>query len=138
MSTLSDTFLRQTFRKTERLCSRKIIESLANRGKKINLYPLRLLWIQSTLTTNVPAQVAFTVPKKNFKKAVDRNRLKRRMRESYRKNKSCLSSLINNDDLQYALLFVFTGKEDVSYDEVEEKTKVILSRFIEDTQKNIN
>ena len=136
MSASPDTFLRQTFRKNERLCSRKIIEVLALKGKKINEHPIRLQWIQSPLTTDVPVQAAFSVPKKNFKRAVDRNRLKRRMRESYRKNKSYLSSLINSDNLQYALLFVFSGKEIISYVDVEEKTKLILTRFVEDTQKH--
>ena len=127
---------RQTFRKNERLCSRKIIQDLALKGKNIHLNPIRLLWIPSILNVSIPAQAAFTVPKRNFKDAVDRNRIKRRMREAYRKNKSSLYSLISNNKNQYALLFVFTGKESITYFETEEKIKIILHRFAEDIQKN--
>ena len=127
---------RQTFRKNERLCSRKIIQELALKGKNIHINPIRLLWIPSILNVSIPAQAAFTVPKRNFKDAVDRNRIKRRMREAYRKNKSSLYSLISNNKNQYALLFVFTGKESITYFETEEKIKIILHRFAEDIQKN--
>lgn len=127
---------RQTFRKNERLCSRKIIQDLALKGKNIHINPIRLLWIPSILNVSIPAQAAFTVPKRNFKDAVDRNRIKRRMREAYRKNKSSLYSLISNNKNQYALLFVFTGKESITYFETEEKIKLILHRFAEDIQKN--
>ena len=127
---------RQTFRKNERLCSRKIIQELALKGKNIHINPIRLLWIPSILNVSIPAQAAFTVPKRNFKDAVDRNRIKRRMREAYRKNKSSLYSLISNNKNQYALLFVFTGKESITYFETEEKIKLILHRFAEDIQKN--
>ena len=127
---------RQTFRKNERLCSRKIIQDLALKGKNIHINPIRLLWIPSILNVSIPAQAAFTVPKRNFKDAVDRNRIKRRMREAYRKNKSSLYSLISNNKNQYALLFIFTGKESITYFETEEKIKLILHRFAEDIQKN--
>ena len=127
---------RQTFRKNERLCSRKIIQDLALKGKNIHINPIRLLWIPSILNVSIPAQAAFTVPKRNFKDAVDRNKIKRRMREAYRKNKSSLYSLISNNKNQYALLFVFTGKESITYFETEEKIKIILHRFAEDIQKN--
>lgn len=127
---------RQTFRKNERLCSRKIIQDLALKGKNIHINPIRLLWIPSILNVSIPAQAAFTVPKRNFKDAVDRNRIKRRMREAYRKNKSSLYSLISNNKNQFALLFVFTGKESITYSETEEKIKIILHRFAEDIQKN--
>ena len=127
---------RQTFRKNERLCSRKIIQDLALKGKNIHINPIRLLWIPSILNVSIPAQAAFTVPKRNFKDAVDRNRIKRRMREAYRKNKSSLYSLISNNKNQYALLFVFTGKESITYFEIEEKIKIIFHRFAEDIQKN--
>ena len=129
---------RQTFRKNERLCSRKIIQDLALKGKNIQINPIRLLWIPSLLNVSIPAQAAFTVPKRNFKNAVDRNRIKRRLREAYRKNKSSLYSLISNNKNQYALLFVFTGRETITYLETEEKIKIILQRFAEDIQKNNN
>ena len=138
MSDSSVSLQRLTFRKNERLCSRKIIQDLALKGKNIHLNPIRLLWIPSILNVNIPAQAAFTVPKRNFKKAVDRNRIKRCMREAYRKNKSSLYSLVSNNKNQFALLFVFTGKESITYSEIEEKIKIILQRFAEDIQKNIS
>lgn len=126
---------RLTFRKNEKLCSRKIIQELALNGKNIHAHPLRLLWIPSQFNSGITVQAAFSVPKKNFKSAVERNGIKRRMREAYRKNKSTLYSLISKNNIQYALLFVFIGKEIVSYSETEEKIKIILNRFAEKIQK---
>jgi ribonuclease P protein component len=136
MSDSSVTLRRLTFRKNERLCSRKIIQELSLKGKNIHLNPLRLVWMPVQLPLNSKVQAAFTVPKRIFKDATDRNRMKRRMRESYRKNKSSFYPLVSQGNLQYALLFVFTGKELISYEETEEKTKIILHRLVEDIQKN--
>jgi ribonuclease P protein component len=136
MSSSSVSLRRQTFLKNERLCSRTIIKDLALKGKNIRVNPFRLQYLQVHLNTTMPAQVAFSVPKKNFKDAVDRNRIRRRMREAYRKNKSTFYSFISRDNMQFALLFVFTGKDIVSYVETEEKTKIILDRLAEDIQKN--
>src|SRR4051812_34653774 len=133
---VSVTSPRQTFRKSERLCSRKILETLAAKGRNISVAPFRLIWIRAALTQNVPAQIAFAVPKRNIKSAVGRNRIKRLMRESYRKNKSTLYSLISDSDTTVALLLIFTGKEIVSHSETEIKTKTIFTQLVDDIKKS--
>ena len=127
---------RQTFRKKERLCSRKTIRELALKGKNINDFPVRLSWLNTALRENVPFQAAFTVPKRNFKKAVDRNFIKRRLREAYRKNKSFLYALDLPVNIQFALLFVYNGKEMLTYAETENRLNNILKKLAEEITKN--
>ena len=123
---------RYTFRKAERLSSRKAIEELVSKGKIISMPPFKLTWIITPLETDFPAQIAFSVPKRFFKKAVDRNRMKRLMRESYRKNKADIYPLIQERKIQVALLCYFSGKSIITYNETEEKLKLILQRFAKD------
>lgn len=77
-----------TFKKEERLCSKKLLDKLFNSGSSFLVYPFRITWLISELPVDVPAQVVISVSKRKFKKAADRNLLKRRMREIYRLNKS--------------------------------------------------
>jgi ribonuclease P protein component len=127
---------RHTFRKAERLNGRKAIEQLVASGRNIVIAPFRLLWIPIVLPTDFPAQIAFSVPKRNFKKAVDRNRMKRLMRESYRKNKSDIYTLLAERKLQCALLLNYSGKTQISFVEADEKIKQILQRFAKDLQSH--
>jgi ribonuclease P protein component len=75
--------------------------------------------------------VAITVSKRNFKRAVDRNRIKRLMREAYRKNKSNFHKTLTNKNMQCALLLMYTGKMVPDYGEVEKKLNLTLQRFEE-------
>lgn len=136
MSLHSVSLHRRTFRKKERLCSRKTIQALALKGKNIQHYPIRMIWLPATFEKGIMLQAAFTVPKRKFSNAVDRNKIKRRMKEAYRKNKSKVYSLLTDIDRQFALLFVYTGKEIADYSETEKKIITILHQFAEDIKRN--
>ena len=109
MTGTSNQVSRQTFKKLERLVSRKVIEQLMAEGKNLHMSPFRLVWLPKKLLSPYPLQVAFSVPKRNFRMAVQRNRIKRLMREVYRKNKSTLYALLKARNEQYAMLLVYTG-----------------------------
>lgn len=125
------TALRQTFSKDERLRSRKLIENIIESGKSLSVSPFRFIWTITGLTTKFPVQIAISVPKRFFKRAVDRNRIKRMVREVYRKNKSGLYALLKSRNIQCALLVVFSGRKVPEYDEVEKKFLITLQRFEE-------
>ncbi len=117
-----------TFPKTEKLKSRKEIALLFSEGKTIAKYPVRLLFRKTTTTTttNVPIKAAVSVSKRNFKNAVDRNHIKRLLRESYRKNKP--SPNIEGAD-QFSFLLLYTAKEMPDSNVIETKVKAVLTKF---------
>ncbi|NJK85208.1 MAG: hypothetical protein HC906_03830 [Bacteroidales bacterium] len=73
---------RFTFKKFERLTSKILIDRLFSEGKIFVVYPLKIFYLNGDFSFDAPAQVLISVPKKNFKKAVSRNLIKRRLRES--------------------------------------------------------
>jgi ribonuclease P protein component len=115
-----------TFHKEERLCSQKVIGELFTSGESFLSYPLKVVFLKVELSQIYPAQAAFTVSKRNFKQAVKRNILKRRMRESYRLNKPGFYEELNSKNLRIALMFVYVGKEISEYAIIE---KGMISAF---------
>jgi len=120
---------KQGFTKNERLCSLKLIEGLFNDGKVVFSYPFRIIWKQSTLETGFPSQVAITVPKRNFKKAVHRNLLKRRIREAFRKQKGILYAPLNEKGITIIFMIQYTGKEISDYNAIEEAVAAALQKL---------
>ncbi|WP_242092502.1 ribonuclease P protein component [Aestuariivivens sediminicola] len=118
-----------TFPKKERLKSKKLIEALFSEGQSVSAYPLRLVYLETTLKTDVHAQTGVSVSKKHFKRAVDRNRIKRLMREAYRLKKG---AFFNNITTQYALMILYIGKKMPTYTEVESKMNQLLAKFLND------
>lgn len=116
----------QSFSKSERICSKKQIELLFGKAKGVFVFPFKVTYLLDN-NNDKPTQILITVPKRNFKKAVDRNRLKRLIREAYRKNKIILNQLSNNK-LQIA--FVYIHKEIVPFAEVEKKMIVVLQKLV--------
>ena len=114
------------FPKKERLSSKKLWETVFNGGSRLKAYPVVLQYRRVPLPENVPVQAGFAVPKKSFKKAVDRNRIKRLMREAYRLEKP---GLFNNIEGSYAFVFLYLGKEMPDYPDISRAVKTLLKKF---------
>ena len=121
---------RLTFRKEERLTNKKTFESLFGSGKSFTVSPFRLVWIEIKSNSIFPVQLGISVPKRSFRKATDRNRLKRRIRESYRKNKQTLYEELKKKNLHIALMVVYIAKSELSYQEIERKMILSLQKII--------
>ncbi|MEM1218343.1 MAG: ribonuclease P protein component [Bacteroidota bacterium] len=116
--------------KAERLKSRKVLQTLFREGKSLGIPPIRMIWWERALEgTESPVQIAVTVPKRSFRKAVLRNRLKRRMREAYRLQKSRLLDQYQPTDRQLAILFIYTGRKELPYQDIERSMKNLMKRL---------
>jgi ribonuclease P protein component len=117
-----------SFQKAERLCSKKIIDKLFQEGKSIFVFPVKIIYLETQLSSAFPVQAAFTVGKRNFKRAVQRNLIKRRMREAYRLNKSNFYTEI--EEKQVAVFFIFTGKTIPEYNQIEVAVKKGMKKLL--------
>ncbi len=125
--------MRFTLKREERLKSKKIIAKLYEEGKSIKVFPLRMVYLQIEHTSNYPVQIGFSVPKRNFKRAVDRNKIKRLLRECYRKEKHTIYSESNK---KFVFMISYLAKEDRGYFEIEMKMKKLLTNFITEINKD--
>lgn len=115
--------------KEERVCSRKLIEQLFRHStsKAFTAYPLRAVCMSGGQTQmTAPVQIMVSVPKRHFKHAVDRNRIKRQVREAYRKNKLLLDGMN-----EAAIAFVWMDHQLLSSSDVEKRTQHLLKRIKE-------
>ena len=118
--------LRHTFSKHERLKSRKLIDALFQSGKTFQVFPFRVFYLWEPPSA-VPVQVGVGASKRNFKRAVDRNRIKRLMREGYRLQKQLLD--IPPGGLSLRAFVLYTGKNLPDLAVVMEKMSVILLKL---------
>ncbi len=117
-----------TFSKIERLCSKTAIDVLFSKGKSINQFPLKLIYIESEFESEFPIRTMFVVPKKKHKRANKRNLLKRRMREVYRLHKHDLYSKVKNK--KYDIMYIMLSNEIIEYAEIEKKMALVTEKFI--------
>ena len=118
--------MNQTFPKKEHLKRKKLIDELFTDGKKVSAYPLLLFYKATTLPEEgVSIQTGVSVAKRNHKLAVTRNRIKRLMREVYRKNKSDFQT----NGATFAFMFIYTGKEVLPYADLDKAMLKLLVKF---------
>ena len=115
------------FGKRERLKSKKLIGQLFKEGQSVTVYPLKLFYMRVADDQESKVKTAVSVPKKNFKSAVQRNRIKRLMREGYRLNKHLI---FNNIEGKFAFLILYLGKELPEYRDVEGPLKSIFKKLV--------
>jgi ribonuclease P protein component len=121
-----------TFQKKDKLKSRKQTQFLFAKGQSMNAFPIKLIY---TLESNEPGSVQTGVgaPSRTFRKAVDRNRVKRLLREGYRLERPefITSSVDALNKLRVNLFFLYTDATVISQKEIQEKIKQLLSRLSE-------
>ena len=118
-----------SFGKDEKLCSQKLIGELFLSGNTFLCYPLKVVWKVELVEMPHPAQVVFSVPKRLFKRAHDRNLLKRQMRETYRFRKHELYELLASNDKKIVFMLVYIAKEKVEFKQLETAINKVIGKF---------
>ncbi len=117
-----------TFTKEERLCGEKLISSLFHNGSSFVLYPFRVTWLPRE--GDGCSRVLVSVPKRRFKRAVDRNLLKRRIREAYRLAKGGrLYSFTGEQHIHLHLALAYVGKEILPFSLIDKKLMLVFDRL---------
>lgn len=124
---------RFTLSKEERICSKKLINELfTGNGRSMTAFPLRVVFMKRTIIDDQPrAAMLVSVPKRYFKHAVDRNRVKRQVREAFRRNKSIIIQNLTDDHEAVAMAFVWLTDEKYPSSEVENRMVRLLTRISE-------
>ncbi|PKP42891.1 MAG: ribonuclease P protein component [Bacteroidetes bacterium HGW-Bacteroidetes-12] len=123
--------LKFNFSKKEKLKSIKDIEQLFKKGKSIHQHPFRLTYLEKKEKNGVSVNFGVSVPKKKIKLAVNRNLIKRRIREAYRLNNHLLKEALQKLDKELNVMVIYNSEQILSYSEIEGKIKVILCRLTE-------
>lgn len=118
----------ESYGASEKLKSKKLLSALFSEGRSLYKYPLKLVFVPIEEEQNHKTGVS--VPKRNFKKAVDRNYLKRIIREAYRKNK-----FLAPQHQKLAMLFIYTGKEKENFEKVNTAVQFLLKKVNREKEK---
>lgn len=124
-----------SFSKKEHLFGETTVNRLFAEGEAFIAYPFRIVYLFLPLTEDdLPARVMVGVPKKRFKRAVKRNRLKRLMRESYRLNKHTLVNLLKEKNIQMHVSFQYISNDELDFMYIEKKMKKALNELQDKVQ----
>ena len=120
---------RNTYNKPEKLKSRKLIDQLFAKGKSFGVFPLKVFYMESASGKGEAIQAGVGVSSRNFRKAVDRNRIKRLLREVYRLNKTLIHEPVTTQEKKLSVFFLYTGKELPEFALLNDKMRKALEKL---------
>ena len=122
--------IRYTFKKSERLCSRILMDRLfQGDNRSVSAYPIRAVFLPVEPTAQQGVSVLISVPKKRFHDAVDRNRVKRQLREAYRKHKHALISRMSERGEGLLIAFVYVSPQIEPTEHIEKRMVRLLDKI---------
>ena len=116
--------------KRYKLCSKIMIEELFKSGTTIKSYPLIAIYNEVKFTDDTPFKIVFSAPKRTFRKAYQRNRIKRICKEAVRLNKSIIESYLTENNKQLALFLVYSSKDELNHVQLEKKIVKLFNELI--------
>ena len=120
----------QTLCKAERLFGRKQVDFLFEKGEQFNLGNFVIVWIYKNNPSAFPAQVLISIPKKKISKATARNKLKRLIKEAYRKQKKLLYESLTNQKKQIQFAIIYQNTNILTYKAIESEINLVLNRLV--------
>ncbi|MEJ5264401.1 MAG: ribonuclease P protein component [Bacteroidales bacterium] len=130
--------MRYTFKKNERLCSKKLIALLFTEGRSFLVYPIKVTYLIREATAYPPAQVLLLVSRKRFRKAVRRNRIKRLLREAYRLEKNYLYENLNSKQKNCLIALAYVANDELHIDEIKKSMQEVFKRIVDSCGKENN
>lgn len=118
-----------SFPREEKLKSRKMISNIFSEGSVVKSYPIRIQFIFHDLDGFPPCQMGVSVPKRHFKSAVDRNKIKRQIKEAYRLNKSKFLEKLELKKKKLAMMVIYSANINLEYTQIEKLTISALSKI---------
>ena len=119
----------QTFSKEERLCGKKQIDQLFEKGEKFKEVSFAIIWQEIKAKSEFPAKILISIPKRNIPKANQRNMLKRLLKECYRRQKQSLYQVLSQKEKQIIFAIIYQKTDSLKYKELESEINLILNRL---------
>lgn len=123
--------MKYTFRKNERLCSKKLIALLFSEGKSFLVYPVKITYLIRENIAAPPAQALILVSRKRFRKATRRNRMKRLLREAYRLEKNYFYDNLNNFQKNALIAISYIADDELHINDIRKSVATALKRIID-------